>query len=125
MKKQSIAIVGLGKLGSAFLGELLEHPNEAVEIVAVVEIRSTPGLALAASHGIRKVTIDELIGMGDNLDILFDLTGEEAVRQKLREKLRATANRHTIVATENIARMVWALISSGTEFPLANVSSGY
>jgi len=125
MEKQTIAIVGLGKMGSAFLGELLGQPNEAVEIVAVVELKNTAGLALAVSNGIKRIGIDELIDMGNDLDILFDLTGEESVRQEIREKLRAAENRHTIVATENIARMVWALIASGAELPLPHANSGY
>ena len=125
MEKQSIAIVGLGKMGSAFLAELLGQPNEAVEIVAVVERSETAGLALARSRGIRNITIDQLIAMGDDLDILFDLTGEETVRQELREKLRAAENHHTIVATENIARMVWALIGSGAELPFPKSNAGY
>ncbi len=88
MEKQSIAIVGLGKMGSAFLAELLGQPNDAVEIIAVVEKSDTAGLALAKSRGIRNISIDQLIAMGKDLDILFDLTGEDTVRQELREKLR-------------------------------------
>lgn len=125
MEKQSIAIVGLGKMGSAFLEELLGQPNEGVKIVAVVEKVNSPGLSLAKAHGIRNISLDELIAKGDDLDILFDLTGEAAVRQELRNKLRAAGNLHTIVATENIARMVWALIASGTELPRATADAGY
>lgn len=125
MEKQTIAIVGLGKMGSAFLEELLGQPNEGVEIVAVVEKNNTAGLALAKAHGIKNLSIDELIDIGDDLDILFDLTGVAAVRQELRDKLRASDNRNTIVATENIARMVWALIASGTELPRPHANAGY
>jgi predicted dinucleotide-utilizing enzyme len=125
MEKQSIAIVGLGKMGSAFLAELLGQPNEGVEIVAVVEKSDTAGLALAKSRGIRNISIDQLIAMGKDLDILFDLTGQETVRQELRDKLQASGNRHTIVAAENIARMVWALIASGAELPISNANAGY
>jgi predicted dinucleotide-utilizing enzyme len=108
MEKQSIAIVGLGKMGSAFLEELLGQPNEGVEIVAVVEKNKTAGLALAIERGIKNLSIDELIEMGDSLDILFDLTGVASVRQEIRDKLRASENHHTIV---------WTLISSGAELP--------
>jgi len=125
MEKQTIAIVGLGKMGSAFLGELLGQPNEAVEIVAVAELKNTAGLTLAVSRDIKRLSIDELISMGDELDILFDLTGEDTVRQEIREKLSATGNRHTIVATENIARMVWSLIASGAELPVPHAKTGY
>lgn len=125
MEKQSIAIVGLGKMGSAFLEELLGQPNEGVEIVAVVEKNNTAGLALAKARGIENLSIDELIAIGDDLDILFDLTGAAEVRQELRDKLHAAGNRHTIIATENIARMVWTLISSGAEMPSAHAKTGY
>lgn len=125
MEKQSIAIVGLGKMGSAFLAELLGQPNEAVEIVAVVEKSDTAGLALAKSRSIRNLSIDQLIAMGNDLDIPFDLTGEKKVRQELRERLRVAENHHPIVATENIARMVWALIASGAELPIPNSNAGY
>lgn len=125
MEKQSIAIVGLGKLGSAFLQELLEQPNESVKIVAVVERKNTAGLVLAKARGIRNLSIDELIAMGSTLNIVFDLTGEAAVRQELRDKLRTSGNHYTIVATDNIARMIWALIASGAELPRAHANSGY
>ncbi|MEO7622122.1 MAG: hypothetical protein ABIS30_03560 [Gallionella sp.] len=125
MKKQSIAIVGLGKMGSAFLEELLGQPNEGVEIIAVVEKNATAGLAIAKARGIENFTIDELIAISSNLDILFDLTGVTEVRQELRDKLRAAGNHHTIIATENIARMIWVLISSGAEMPGTHLRSGY
>ena len=125
MKKQSIAIVGLGKMGAAFLEELLGQPNEGVEIIAVVEKNNTAGLALAKARGIINLNIDELIAIGNNLDILFDLTGVAEVRQELRDKLRAAGNHHTIIATENIARMIWMLISSGAEMPGAHLRTGY
>jgi predicted dinucleotide-utilizing enzyme len=124
MGKQSIAIVGLGKVGSAFLEELLGQSNPRVEIVAVVESGDTTGRALAKARGIKNLSIDELIKMGDDLDILFDLTDVTAVRQELRDKLRAAGNRHTIIATENIARMIWALIASSTNLPSAQAKPG-
>jgi len=125
MTKQSIAIVGLGKMGAAFLEELLGQSNEGVEIVAVVERNNTGGLALAKARGIKNISIDELVSLGEDLDILFDLTDEPAVRQELRDKLRAAGNRHTIIATENIAHMVWTLIARGADFPRVPVSAGY
>jgi predicted dinucleotide-utilizing enzyme len=125
MGKQSIAIVGLGGVGCAFLAELLGQPNSGVEIIAVVEHADTPGGALAKANGIRNISIDELVAMGDGLDILFDLTHDAAVRTELREKLRASGNRHTIVATDNIARMILMLISSGVDLPKINTNTGY
>jgi predicted dinucleotide-utilizing enzyme len=124
MEKQSIAIVGLGKVESAFLEELLGQSNQRVEIVAVVESGETTERVLAKARGIENLSIDELIGMGDDLDILFALSDVTAVRQELRDKLRASGNRLTIIATENIARMIWALIASGANLPSAQAKPG-
>lgn len=112
-------------MGTAFLKELLGHSNDRVEIVAVAELCDTPGLALAREHGIENLRIDDLIAMGSKLNILFDLTGEEEVRHEIRDKLKATGNHHTIVATDNIARMIWALIASGAEMPSTHSYDGY
>ena len=40
--------------------------------------------------------------MGDEIDI-FDLTGIPNVRKELREKLLASNNKHTVIASETIA----------------------
>ena len=125
MTKQSIAIVGLGEMGSAFLEELLGQSNEGVEIVAVVENNNTSGLALAKARGINNLSIDELVRLGEDLDILFDLTDVPGVCQELRDKLRAAGNCHTIIATENIAHMVWTPIASGVDIPRVPASAGY
>jgi predicted dinucleotide-utilizing enzyme len=125
LEKQTIAIVGLGRVGTAFLAELLEHPHSGVEIVAVVEQGETLGKAMARASGINVIGMTELLGIGERLDILFDLTGDPAVRKELRENLRVTKNFHTIVATENIAKMIWALISRGDDLPEVHGETGY
>jgi predicted dinucleotide-utilizing enzyme len=117
MGMQTIAIVGLGAVGTGFLEELLGQSNPHVEIVAVVEGGETTGRPLADKHGIKILSIDELILMGDKLDILFELSNLPSIRQELKDKLQASGNRHTIIATENIARMILTLISRGADLP--------
>lgn len=125
MSKQSIAIVGLGRVGSVFLEELLRQENRQIEIVAVAESGETPGKAVAKSHSIAVMEIDALIAKGEGIDILFDLTGSTTVRKELRDKLMATNNRHTVIATEAVARFVWSLISSETALPNVHGKGGY
>ncbi|KAF0205791.1 MAG: hypothetical protein FD173_736 [Gallionellaceae bacterium] len=125
MQKQSIAIVGLGRVGSVFLEKLLGQSNKGVEIVAVAEKGQTAGASLAKTHGIENLTIDQLVAKGGNIDILFDLTGMSAVRQELREKLMASGNRHTVIATESVASLIWVLISEGENLPNVHVKTGY
>jgi predicted dinucleotide-utilizing enzyme len=125
MSKQAIAIVGLGRVGSVFLEELLRQTSKGIEIVAVVEKGATIGRALAEARGIRNLSMDQLVALGSGVDILFDLTGVAAVRQELRDKMMATGNRHTIIATENIALLIWALISNGADLPNVHANTGY
>jgi predicted dinucleotide-utilizing enzyme len=125
MQKQSIAIVGLGKVGSVFLEKLLNQSNNGVEIVAVAEKGATTGAALAKANGIENLSIDQLVAQGDKIDILFDLTGVVAVRQELREKMMASGNRHTVIATESVALLIWSLVSVGEDMPNVHVKTGY
>jgi len=125
MQKQSIAIVGLGRVGSVFLEKLLGQSAKGIEIVAVAEKGVTAGTALAKAHGIENLTLDQLIAKSAKIDILFELTGLAAVRQELREKLMATGNRHTVIATEGIASLIWVLIAEGENLPNVHGKTGY
>ena len=125
MQKQSIAIVGLGRVGSVFLEKLLGQSNKGVSIIAVAEKGQTAGTSLAKAHNIENLNIDQLVAKGGNIDILFDLTGLPAVRQELREKLMASGNRHTVIATESVASLIWVLISEGENLPNVHVKTGY
>lgn len=125
MQKQSIAIVGLGRVGSVFLEKLLACANKGISIVAVAEKGATPGAALAKANGIENISIDQLVAKSDKVDILFDLTGLPDVRKELREKLMAAGNRHTVIATESIALFIWRLISDGEELPNVHAKTGY
>ena len=125
MKKQSIAIVGLGRVGSVFLEKLLGQAEKGIAIVAVAEKGVTAGTAIAKAHGIENLSIDQLIAKSGSVDILFDLTGLSAVRQELRDKMVASGNHHTIIATESVALLIWALISSGDDLPSVHANTGY
>lgn len=125
MSQQCIAIVGLGRVGSAFLEGLLNHDADGAHVVAVAEQGDTPGTRLAKSKGIPVQDIDALIAQGEKIDILFDLTGNAKVRQELREKMMASNNRHTLIATESVAQLIWALISSEVALPKVHDKAGY
>jgi len=125
MQKQSIAIVGLGRVGSVFLDQLLKQAKKGISIVAVAEKGDTTGAALAKANRIENLSLDQIVAKGDSIDILFDLTGLPAVRQELREKYMASGNRHTVIATETIASFIWALITEGESLPKVHAKIGY
>jgi predicted dinucleotide-utilizing enzyme len=124
MHKQNIAIIGLGRIGSAFLGAMLQK-KQSINLVCVAEQADTPAKALAVANGIRIATLDEIAAMGDKIDIVFELTGVPAVRKELREKLLTTKNVHTVIASETVARLIGSLISE-TDMPeISGRKTGY
>lgn len=118
MDKQTVAIIGLGRVGSAFLSVILRLAERGINLAYAVEPADSPGKAQAIAAGIKIVTIDEMIALGDKVDVIFDLTGNHDVRKALRKKLVASNNGHTVIASEIIARVIWSLITHD-ELPLS------
>ncbi len=124
MNKQNIAIIGLGRIGSAFLGAMLQK-KQSINLVCVAERAETPAKSQAAASGIRIASLDEIVSMGNAIDILFDLTGIPHVRRELREKLLESNNSHTIIASETVARLIWSLISDADLPEIEGRKTGY
>lgn len=124
MEKQNIAIIGLGRIGSAFLGEMLRK-KDGVNLAHVAEQMDTPGKAQAIAAGIKVANLDDIVALGDKIDVIFELTGLPAVRKELREKLTSANNRHTVIASETIVRVIWALISDNALPVIEGRKTGY
>jgi len=122
---QKIAIIGLGRIGAAFLRNMLARSGRGVELVGVAETGDTPGRQEAVTAGLHIATLDEILAMGSGVDILFDLTGIAAVRREIREKLMAQANHHTVVASETIARLIWSMTTDDDLPVIAGRNTGY
>lgn len=86
MNKLNIAVIGLGGIGSAFLAAMLDKKHN-FNLVCVAEIGDTPGKAQAQADGVKVVALDEIVAMGEAVDILFDLSGKPEVTRELRSKL--------------------------------------
>jgi predicted dehydrogenase len=125
VETQKIAIIGLGRIGSAFLRNLLARRSHGVELVGVAETGDTPGRQQAVDAGLHIASLDEILALGTGIDILFDLTGMPAVRREIREKLMAQGNHHTVVASETIARLIWTLTTDDELPVIAGRSTGY
>lgn len=124
MRMQNIAIIGLGRIGSAFLETMLKK-KQNINLVCVAEVGDTPGKACAKEAGVKIVSLDEIVALGDGVDIIFELTGVPAVRRELRTKMLETNNLHTVIASETVARLIAALVVD-TDLPdIAGRKSGY
>lgn len=106
-----IAVVGLGEVGARFLDEMLRLKDRGIRIVCVSELSDTPGRRRAVEEGIPVKTVDEMLALNHAVDVIFDLTGTPSVRRMLREKMQETGNRHTIIAPETMARLLWAVVT--------------
>ncbi len=125
MEKQRIAIIGLGRIGSAFLMQILKKLNHGLELVCVAEAAATPGRQMALDAGLKVCTLDDVVALGHGVDVIFELTGLPEVRRELREKLVASQNKQTVIASESIVRVIWALISNETLPVIAGRATGY
>ena len=121
---QTIAIVGLGRVGSRFLEAMCERKSRDVDVVAVAEPQRTPGRDAAEAAGIPVLELDELIARAAAIDIVFDLSGQFAVRQRLRQGLARAGNSRTVVAPESIARLIWSMLDAGV-LPEVHADLGY
>ena len=125
MTHHNIAIVGLGRVGTVFLEHMLARRDQGVNIVRVAQLSKTDGLRMAEEAGIAAGSIDDVVAEGEGIDIIFDLTGSGDARQQLREALAAAGNRHTVIAPESVARLMWTLMNAGEELPEVHSGGGY
>lgn len=125
MSTQKIAIVGMGRIGSAFFKQMQARRQQGIELLCVAEVGDTPGRRQAMAEGVSVRTMDEIVALGGSVDVLFDLTGLPAVRRELREKMSAAGNRHTVIASESIVRVIWSLITDETLPEIEGRTTGY
>lgn len=127
--KIRVALLGLGRIGEGFAEHFLEVIQEGkrpIEIVAVAHHHLDSPVALGFSQSGVPVYENALdvLKLGDQVDIIFDLTGNSETRQALRKGLQDSGNRHTVIAPEVVANLLWMFFDEGTEVQLANLG-GY
>lgn len=109
MQKIRIGVIGAGETGTPLLTQLLDA--SFVEVVGVADLKDDmPGMAVARARGV-KTTNDfmDIARLGNELDILIDVTGVSAVREKLRTFFQESGNHHTIIMHEMIAILMMSL----------------
>lgn len=111
-QKIKVALLGLGSVGQEFAEhflEIIQEGKKPVEIVAVAHRHLDSPIALGFQHSGVPVYENALdvVKLGEKVDIIFDLTGDPDTRQALRHKLMETNNRHTVIAPEVIAQLMW------------------
>lgn len=127
--KVKVALLGLGSVGESFAEHFLEKIQEEhvnVEIVAVADRNLDSPVALGFAHSNVPVFKDalEVIKLGEQVDIIFDLTGNAELRKSLRVRLQETENRHTVIAPEVFAQLLWNFFGDNAALP-EHARTGY
>ncbi|MBU1692267.1 MAG: hypothetical protein KJ958_04330 [Gammaproteobacteria bacterium] len=127
--KVKVALLGLGSVGECFAEHFLEKIQEEhvnVEIVAVADRHLDSPVALGFAHSNVPVFKDalEVIDLGEQVDIIFDLTGNAELRKALRLRLQETENRHTVIAPEVFAQLLWNFFGDNIDLP-EHTQTGY
>ncbi len=119
-RKIQVALLGLGEVGQDFAEMFLEKIQEGgrpVEIAAVAHRHPDSPVALGFAQNGVPVFADavDVVGLGEKIDIIFDLTGNAEVRSALRQALQASGNRHTVIAPEVVAQLLWLFFSDSEQ----------
>ena len=117
--KIKVALLGLGEVGQEFAEHFLEIIQEGkkdVEIVAVAHHDKESAVALGFQQSGVKFFENavDVVNMGEAVDIIFDLTGNSDTRQALRKGMMDSDNRHTVIAPEMMARLLWMFFDGST-----------
>ena len=116
MENHNIAIIGLGRIGTAFLKKALSSDCD-MTVKAVCEMCDTPGRKMAVEDNVPVMELSEIVDLGVGIDVIFDLTGDENVTRSLREKLLQVGNTYTNVSPARVTRLVWTLIAGDEYLP--------
>ncbi|MFP5512514.1 MAG: oxidoreductase [Alphaproteobacteria bacterium] len=106
-----VAVVGAGETGTPLLRKLLAAPF--VELLGVADLDpDAPGMRLASHRGVKTTTdFHELARLGEQLDVLIDVTGVPAVRESLRKAMQETGNHHTVIVHEMVVQLMLSLLN--------------
>jgi len=109
MSAFTVGIIGAGQAATELLNQLANA--EFVDIVGIADLNTeAPGILLAEKHGINTTTdMKNILELGESLDIIIDVTGVHVVREKLRQHMVESNNRHTVIMHERIAALMVSL----------------
>ncbi|MDH5544555.1 MAG: homoserine dehydrogenase [Gammaproteobacteria bacterium] len=109
MTMQNIAIIGADN-SEIFLKEMLLLKERGINIVGVYSAKGTLLNKIAQEQGLKQLNVEEIVELGEKLDVIFDLSGDPQIRMELRKTLFSSDNKHTVIAPESVAQVMWAMM---------------
>ena len=106
-----IAVIGAGETGTPLLTQLLDAPF--VKLLGVADLDAeAPGMRLARARGVTTTTdFMDLARLGEDVDVLIDVTGVPKVREALRQHMQDSGNHHTLIVHEMLVQLMLSLLS--------------
>jgi len=120
----NIAIIGLGIIGGSLLKSLVAVDNTTVKIRAVAELGFTPGLIFAKDKQIPVMKLEQILTLGNDIDLIYDTTDSPHVRTQIRETLKSENNHHTVLIPETGVSLLMHILGK-KELPDIHVNKGY
>ena len=101
----SIALIGAGRTGTPLLKELFKYPY--VSFAGVADLNDqAEGMVMARDKGVATFTDPmALVALGDEIDILVEVSGDRSLKQQIKETFERSGNRHTLIMHDLIARL--------------------
>lgn len=108
-KVAKVAIVGVGRTGAPLIKDFLKY--DYIQIMGVADVSpDAEGIKLAKESNIYTTTdAMDLAKMGDDVDIIIEVSGDPSVKPKLKEYYQQTGNKHTIIMHDLIVRLMISL----------------
>lgn len=123
MRKITIVMVGLGRIGGKFYQQFTSMNPEHVEIIGISEPNlNNPLLADALGRGIPNFPDfeDALQEFGSKIDIIMDTSNSPEIKQAIRKQLQATDNHHTVLVPMVVDYLMWYLLPGAEDIPQAH-----
>lgn len=125
MQTQNIAIIGLNNVGTEFFKAMINLKDKGVNVVSVSETVFTEGTQIAQDLEIQNLPLEQLVELGEKIDVIFDLSSDREIRKELRKTLFSSNNQHTVIAPESVARLMYKMIDDGCLPKSENTDIGY
>lgn len=123
MRKITILMVGLGRIGGKFYQQFTNMNQDHVEIIAISEPNTeNPLLDDAQGRGIPNFPEfeDALRKFGSDIDIIMDTSNRPEIKQAIRQLLQETDNHHTVLVPMVVDYLMWYLLPGAEDIPQAH-----
>lgn len=110
-----VGIIGAGRTGMPLIKGFLQFSY--IKILCVCDMNpESEGMKIAQEKNIFTTTnIEDVVNLGEELDLVINVTGDPTLRKRLINYYLRVANAHTLIVPEIIARLMVSLAERSTE----------